>query len=132
MAATQRPQAVMTGIGLVTPLGRNVSEFYRALCVPRSSLARPSEGRPAAALVDAPGDADLTGRGATMDAHHLIAPAPDVWRLADCMRIALASADRAPGDVGYVNVSPCGLIPPTADLDNPDPRGELNHVAAAL
>lgn len=55
MGESTRPRAVVTGIGLVTPLGRSVSEFYRALCGPRSGVVRPPEGHPAAGLVDAAG-----------------------------------------------------------------------------
>ncbi len=55
VSTSGRPRAVVTGIGLVTPLGRAVTEFYRKLCAPHSGLTRPPEGHPAAGLVDAVG-----------------------------------------------------------------------------
>jgi 3-oxoacyl-[acyl-carrier-protein] synthase II len=54
-SASQLPRAVVTGIGLVTPLGRVVADFYRQLCAPCSGLTRPPEGHAAAGLVDAVG-----------------------------------------------------------------------------
>ena len=49
------PRAVVTGIGLVTPAGRGIQEFFSALCAPTSGLVRPPEGHFAAGLVDALG-----------------------------------------------------------------------------
>jgi 3-oxoacyl-(acyl-carrier-protein) synthase len=40
-------RAVVTGIGVVTPVGRGIEEFFSALCAPTSGLVRPPEGRPA-------------------------------------------------------------------------------------
>ncbi|WP_326718425.1 beta-ketoacyl-[acyl-carrier-protein] synthase family protein [Streptomyces sp. NBC_00243] len=51
----------------------------------------------------AAGYADLTGWGATTDAYHLVMPNPDGASVADCMRIALASAGASAAEVGYLN-----------------------------
>ena len=49
------PRAVVTGIGLVTPVGRGIDDFFSALCAPTSGLVRPPAGHFAAGLVDAVG-----------------------------------------------------------------------------
>ena len=49
------PRAVITGIGVVTPVGRGIEEFFAALCTPTSGLVRPPDGHFAAGLVDAIG-----------------------------------------------------------------------------
>jgi 3-oxoacyl-[acyl-carrier-protein] synthase II len=46
---------VVTGIGVVTPVGRAVEEFFAALCAPSSGLVRPPAGHCAAGVVDALG-----------------------------------------------------------------------------
>jgi 3-oxoacyl-[acyl-carrier-protein] synthase II len=148
-----------------------IGEGGGALVVERADIA---DARGAA------GYADLTGWGASTDAYHLITPSPDGRRLADCMNIALRSADLSPRDVGYVNAhgtgtrigdvaeakalrltfgdhqppvsstksvtghmlggagvveaAACalalthGMLPPTHNLDNPDPQCDLNHI----
>lgn len=55
MIATSMPRAVITGIGLVTPLGRSLDEFFSSVCAPGSGLVRPPEGHFAAELVQAVG-----------------------------------------------------------------------------
>jgi 3-oxoacyl-[acyl-carrier-protein] synthase II len=47
--------------------------------------------------------AELAGRGATTDAHHVTAPHPDGDGMARAMRAALAAAGVMPAAVGYVN-----------------------------
>lgn len=47
--------------------------------------------------------ARLTGFGSTCDAHHLTAPREDGAGAAEAIRLALADAGVAPGDVSYVN-----------------------------
>ncbi|BBZ48181.1 beta-ketoacyl-[acyl-carrier-protein] synthase family protein [Mycobacterium parmense] len=49
------PRAVVTGIGLVTPVGRGIEDFFSALCGPTSGLVRPPAGHFADGLVDAIG-----------------------------------------------------------------------------
>jgi len=47
--------------------------------------------------------AEVTGYGATADAHHIVEPAPGGEGAARAMRLALRSADLAPDAVGYLN-----------------------------
>ena len=47
--------------------------------------------------------AEVLGYGLTNDAHHMTAPRPDGSQAARAVRLALADADVAPGEVGYVN-----------------------------
>ena len=53
------PRAVVTGIGIFTPAGRQINEFFSDLCAPTSRLQRPPEGHFAAGVVDALGIARL-------------------------------------------------------------------------
>jgi 3-oxoacyl-[acyl-carrier-protein] synthase II len=46
---------VITGIGLFTPLGRGVTEFFDAVCAGPSGLVRPSGDHPLASTVDVAG-----------------------------------------------------------------------------
>jgi 3-oxoacyl-[acyl-carrier-protein] synthase II len=124
--------------------------------------------------------ADVSGWGATNDAHHPTTPRPDGTAAATCMRMALANAGVATTDIGYVNAHGTGtklgdvaestairavfgagmppvsstkgvsghmlgasgvveaavsalamlrgLLPPTHNLDEPDPACDLDHV----
>ncbi len=47
--------ATITGMGLLTPVGRGAEEVFHALCVGKSGLSVPPEGHPAAASVDVGG-----------------------------------------------------------------------------
>ncbi|MFZ5468985.1 MAG: beta-ketoacyl-ACP synthase II [Myxococcota bacterium] len=47
--------------------------------------------------------AEVAGYGANSDAHHVTAPAPEGEGAARCMRLALASAQMNPEEVGYIN-----------------------------
>ena len=128
----------------------------------------------------AAGYADLTGWGASTDAHHPTMPRPDGEGAADAMRAALSSAGLAPAEIGYVNAHGTGtrlgdtaeasalravfgggqpavsstkgatghllgaagaveaavtvlalsrgLLPPTLNLESPDPACDLDHV----
>jgi 3-oxoacyl-[acyl-carrier-protein] synthase II len=128
----------------------------------------------------AAGYADVSGYGATSDAHHPTAPRPDGEGAAECMRRALRSGGVRPDDVGYVNAHGTGtklgdvaesvaignvfgehgpavsstkaltghmlgtsgvveaaasalavgrgVLPPTYNLDEPDPACPLDHV----
>jgi 3-oxoacyl-[acyl-carrier-protein] synthase II len=50
-----RPGATITGIGLVTPVGRKVDDVFDALCTGRSGLRVPPEGHPVSGWVDTVG-----------------------------------------------------------------------------
>ncbi|MFG2818140.1 beta-ketoacyl-[acyl-carrier-protein] synthase family protein [Kitasatospora sp. NPDC048365] len=56
----------------------------------------------------ATGWADLTGWGASTDAHHATMPRPDGAGAAAAMRTALRSAGLSPADIGYVNAHGTG------------------------
>ncbi len=62
--------------------------------------------------------AELAGYGTTNDAHHMTAPLPDGSQASRCITLALADADVAPTDVGYVNAhgSSTPLNDPTETL----------------
>ena len=47
--------------------------------------------------------AEIVGTAVTNDAYHMTAPRPDGSQAARCVRLALADAHVAPGEVGYVN-----------------------------
>jgi 3-oxoacyl-[acyl-carrier-protein] synthase II len=47
--------------------------------------------------------AELTGYGATSDAHHVAAPAPEHRGAQACFKIALDDAKLAPSQIGYIN-----------------------------
>ncbi|MFF2479421.1 beta-ketoacyl-[acyl-carrier-protein] synthase family protein [Paenibacillus sp. NPDC058071] len=46
---------------------------------------------------------EVSGFGLTNDAHHMSAPLPTGQQAARALRLALASADLSPSDIGYVN-----------------------------
>lgn len=62
--------------------------------------------------------AELVGYGATADAYHITAPAPDGAGAERSMRLALAKAGLAPDDVDYINAhgtsTPAGDVAETA------------------
>jgi 3-oxoacyl-[acyl-carrier-protein] synthase II len=55
MRRDSRPRAVVTGIGVITPVGRGIAEFFSALCAPTSGLVRTPQEHFAAGSVDAIG-----------------------------------------------------------------------------
>lgn len=58
--------------------------------------------------------AELVGYGATADAYHITAPAPDGAGAERSMRLALQKAGLTPGDVDYINAH--GTSTPAGDL----------------
>ncbi|TGB15127.1 beta-ketoacyl-[acyl-carrier-protein] synthase family protein [Streptomyces sp. MZ04] len=86
-------RAVVTGIGLVTPLGEDVDEFFEALCLPRSGLVRPPAGHVAEGLLDAVGIAP------ELDAAQLV-PRHDTGVADRFSLMAVAAADAALADAG--------------------------------
>ncbi|MCY1079326.1 beta-ketoacyl-ACP synthase II [Archangium lansingense] len=59
--------------------------------------------------------AEVVGYGANSDAYHVTAPAPEGEGAARCMRLALASAEMNPEDVGYINAH--GTSTPLNDVN---------------
>jgi 3-oxoacyl-[acyl-carrier-protein] synthase II len=55
VSAPARPAVTITGIGLVTPVGRKVDDVFDALCGGRSGLRVPPDGHSAAGWLDAAG-----------------------------------------------------------------------------
>ncbi|WUH90965.1 beta-ketoacyl-[acyl-carrier-protein] synthase family protein [Streptomyces sp. NBC_00433] len=87
------PRAVVTGIGLVTPLGTDVAEFFEALCEPRSGLVRPPEGHVAHGIIDSAGIAPDLDPAALVPRHDR--SVADRFTL-----MAVAAADAALADAG--------------------------------
>jgi 3-oxoacyl-[acyl-carrier-protein] synthase II len=87
--------ATITGIGLVTPLGRKPVEFFEALLAGRSGLSRPAGDHPLAGLVE------VAGIGPAIDAKEVLAPTEA--RFVDrFVLLALAAAADALDDAGIV------------------------------
>ncbi|HET8683414.1 MAG TPA: beta-ketoacyl-[acyl-carrier-protein] synthase family protein [Micromonosporaceae bacterium] len=53
--STSRTAAVVTGLGVVTPVGRGIEDFFDAVCAGKSGLVRPPDGHTAAGRVEAVG-----------------------------------------------------------------------------
>ena len=87
--------ATVTGIGLVTPLGRKPAEFFEALLAGRSGLSRPAADHPLAGLLE------VAGIGPAIDAKEVLAPTEA--RFVDrFVLLALAAAADALDDAGIV------------------------------
>jgi 3-oxoacyl-[acyl-carrier-protein] synthase II len=91
MTGTSRPAATITGIGLLTPVGCDVDEFFGALCEGRSGLRQPAEGHPAA------GHLEVAGIAPEVDPVSVLPPTET--RCVDrFVLLALAAAERALAD----------------------------------
>lgn len=89
----ERIAATVTGIGLVTPVGRDLDEVWEALCTGRSGLVRPPDDHPAAGTVEAAGIAPYIDPKSVLP--------PTECRLVDRFLVmALAAADDAIADSG--------------------------------
>ncbi|KZM75674.1 beta-ketoacyl-[acyl-carrier-protein] synthase family protein [Nocardia terpenica] len=87
------PRAVVTGIGLVTPIGRAIDEFFSVLCEPGSGLVRPPRGHIGEGLVDAAGIAPV------IDPFSVV-PRTDAGVADRFSVMAVAAADDALADAG--------------------------------
>jgi 3-oxoacyl-[acyl-carrier-protein] synthase II len=85
--------AAITGIGLVTPVGSDIDEFFGALCAGRSGLRTPPEGHPAAGAVDVAGIAPGIDPASVL-------PPRETRAVDRFVLLALAAADRAIADAG--------------------------------
>ena len=88
---TARPAVVVTGIGLVTPVGTGLAEVFDAVCYGRSGLRRPAEDHRVAGAVEVAGfaaDIDATTllprtEARTVDRYVVMAMAAAADALAD-------------------------------------------------
>ena len=87
--------AVVTGIGLVTPVGTTLAEVFDALCTGRSGLRRPPEGHPLA------GSAEVAGIGPDIDATTVL-PATEARTVDRYIVMAMVAAAEALRDAGIV------------------------------
>lgn len=91
----KRPGATVTGLGLVTPVGRKPAEFFDALLAGRCGLVRPPDGHPAAGWLEAAGVAPDIDPLEVLD--------PKEARCVDrFVLLALAAAEDALADSGIV------------------------------
>lgn len=92
---TTREGAVITGIGLVTPVGRDPGEVFDALCVGRSGLRKPPEDHPVA------GSIEVAGFSPELDAKTVL-PATEARTVDRYVVMALVAAGDALTDAGLV------------------------------
>jgi len=87
------PAATVTGIGLVSPVGRTVDEVFDALCTGRSGLRRPPAGHPVEGWVEVGGFApDVTAAE--------VLPPTEGRAVDRFVLLAMAAADAAMADAG--------------------------------
>ena len=90
-----RPGAVVTGMGLVTPVGRKPAEFFDALTAGHSGIRALPEGHPAHGWLEAAGLAPaIAGRE--------VLPPTEARCVDRFVLLALAAADDALADAGLV------------------------------
>jgi 3-oxoacyl-[acyl-carrier-protein] synthase II len=92
---TTRPDVVITGIGLVTPVGRDLDEVFDALCAGRSGLVAPPEGHPAH------GSLEVLGPAAPIDPATVM-PGPEARTIDRYIVMALVAAADAMADADLV------------------------------
>jgi 3-oxoacyl-[acyl-carrier-protein] synthase II len=90
-----RPHAVITGIGLVTPLGNKISDVFDALCVGRSGLRRPPEDHPLSSTLD------VAGIAPQVDVADVMSPR-DGLHVDRYVLLAMSAAADALADAGMV------------------------------
>jgi len=86
---------VVSGIGLVTPVGRAVGEVFEAMCDGRSGLRRPPETHPVA------GSVDVAGIGPEIDTDAFM-PAIEARVVDRYVIMAMQAAEDALADAGLV------------------------------
>jgi 3-oxoacyl-[acyl-carrier-protein] synthase II len=84
---------VVTGIGLVSPVGRGLDEVFDALCTGKSGLVAPPEGHPAH------GSLEVMGAGPDIDPASVV-PGPESRTLDRYITLALVAAQDAMSDSG--------------------------------
>jgi 3-oxoacyl-[acyl-carrier-protein] synthase II len=85
--------AAITGIGLVTPVGSDLDEFFGAVCTGQSGLRTPPEGHPAA------GATAVAGIAPDIDPLSVLPP-KEIRAVDRFVLLGLAAADRAIADAG--------------------------------
>ncbi|GHJ45317.1 beta-ketoacyl-[acyl-carrier-protein] synthase II [Catellatospora sp. TT07R-123] len=91
----RRPDIVVTGIGLVTPVGQDLEQIFEALCTGRSGLVRTPEGHPAQ------GSLEVMGKGPDISAADVL-PGPESRTLDRYIVHALVAAELAMADADLV------------------------------
>lgn len=95
--------AVITGIGLVTPVGGSPARVFDALCAGESGLRKPPDDHPLAGVLHVAGIAPQIDQASVL-------PATEVRSVDRYVVMALAAADSALADAGLVvgrDVDPC-------------------------
>jgi 3-oxoacyl-[acyl-carrier-protein] synthase II len=90
-----RPDVVITGIGLVTPVGRGVEDVFDSLCSSRSGLVAPPEGHPAH------GSLEVIGAAPPIDPATVL-PGPEARTIDRFIVMALVAAQDALADADLV------------------------------
>lgn len=90
-----RPEVVVTGIGLVTPVGQSPDELFDALRTGRSGLVNPPEGHPGH------GTFEVMGAGPVIDPNTVM-PGPEARTIDRYIVLALVAAEHAMADAGLV------------------------------
>jgi 3-oxoacyl-[acyl-carrier-protein] synthase II len=95
VAISPRPDIVITGIGLVTPVGRGVEDVFDAVCAGRSGLVAPPEGHPAH------GSLEVLGAAPPIDPATVM-PGPEARTIDRYIVMALVAAEDALTDADLV------------------------------